>query len=104
MVMIGDPRAETRGTGKWWRELSAEDRFGFMVDAIGDKNVRVVGCSAVGRVLIELPDGPTGITSEWIRHIERKARTLDDGIRIFRKQKPDQNALRRLRGVVVNED
>jgi 6-phosphogluconate dehydrogenase len=104
MVMIGDPRAETRGTGEWWRGLSAEERVDAIVDIFRDSLVRVVSAAKNGRVIIEAPDISAGETGRIMRAKEQHLRQLDDGIRLYRKQKPDTNALRRLRGVIVNED
>tara|TARA_R110000824_G_scaffold274514_3_gene463225 strand:- start:1372 stop:1686 length:315 start_codon:yes stop_codon:yes gene_type:complete len=104
MVMIGDPRAKTRGTGKWWRTLDAEERIAVIYDIIGDAFVKVVSASKNGRVIIEAPDVSATETGKLMRFNERKLRSRDDGIRLYQKQKADQNALRRLRGVVVNED
>tara|TARA_R110000824_G_scaffold278603_1_gene466876 strand:- start:1321 stop:1635 length:315 start_codon:yes stop_codon:yes gene_type:complete len=104
MVTIGDPRAKTRETGEWWRGLSAEDRVSAITDVIGDALIRVISASPNGRIILETADHSAAKIGNLLRLSEHKCRKLDDGIRLYRKQAPDTNALRRLRGVVVNED
>jgi hypothetical protein len=104
MVMIGDPRAKTRGTSEWWRNLSTEERVMVVMNNLGDALVKVVSAAKNGRVIIEAPDRGAADTGRLMRLKENKLRRLDDGIRLYQKQKPDTNALRRLRGVIVNED
>lgn len=110
MVTIGDPRAETRQTGSVWRGLSTEDRmyaiktmFNGITRLIG-ANVSVISASKNGRVIVEIADTNTKQLGTDVREYERTIRRLDDGIRLYLKQAPDINALRRLRGVVVNEE
>ena len=104
MVTIGDPRAETRQTGSWWRGLSSEDRMYLIKGRLMDASVSVISASKNGRVVIEMADTDTKQFGAHVREYERTIRRLDDGIRLYLKQAPDINALRRLRGVVVNEE
>jgi hypothetical protein len=104
VVTIGDPRAETRQTGSWWRSLSAEDRMYLIKGRLMDANVSVLSASKNGRVVVEIDDREAKQLGTDVREYERTIRRLDDGIRLYLKQAPDMNALRRLRGVVVNEE
>jgi hypothetical protein len=105
MVTIGDPHAKTRIPSDRWRSLSQTARIAELyrisdISALTD--FMIVEALSNGIVVVEVSDAPSEAMGAKLRALQRLLRRAEDGIRIHRKAKSDVNALRRLRGVVVD--